>query len=274
MTMARLASMYRRAWRAISHERRLKNGRRSGPLPVWRVRHNTPAVVYTCLGAAFLVAGVLVCFIPPDPRGPRNAMLIGGLVVANFGALCLIIGVVRLVPNLGASWHLHEHGVRLVGRSGKRVLPYKDVDELTLKVVRVFFHGVCTGEVHDATFKSHGPANKVFIKQVRRPSTISGADLDRPGELAKACDKVAELIANRMAARLLAVSQSRGSRRCAFIPTDLRSNRLRQFRVGYPGARLRESELTEACFSYGSEMIHSRLSRCRPICRISSPVTG
>src|SRR5262249_34815918 len=76
-------------------------------------------------------------------------------------------------------------------------------DELTLKVVRVFFHGVCTGEVHETTFKSHGTASKVFIKQVRRPSTTSGAGLDRPGELEQACNKVAGLIASRMAARLL-----------------------------------------------------------------------
>jgi hypothetical protein len=129
-------------------------------------------------------------------------MLIGGLIVATFGALCLVIGLVRLVPNLGGSWHLHEHGVRLVRRGGERVILYKNVEELTLKVVRVFFHGVCTGEVHDATFKSHGPANKVFIKQVRRPSTTGGTDLDRPGELAQACDMVTGLIASRMGARL------------------------------------------------------------------------
>src|SRR5262249_36107520 len=139
-----------------------------GPCLFGESVYNTPAVVYSCLGAAFLVLGVLVCFMPPDPRGPRNAMLIGGLVVASFGAICLVIGLVRLVPNLGASWHLHEHGFRLVRRSGERVLQYKDVDELTLKVVRVFFHGVCTGEVHETTFKSHGSASKVFIKQVRR----------------------------------------------------------------------------------------------------------
>src|SRR5262249_4778252 len=88
-------------------------------------------------------------------------------------------------------------------RSGERALLYKDVDVITVRVVRVFFHGVCTGEVHEATFKSHEPADEVFIKQVRRPSTSSGDDLDRPGELAQACNKVAELIANQMAARLL-----------------------------------------------------------------------
>jgi hypothetical protein len=130
-------------------------------------------------------------------------MRTGGLVIAGLGAVCLVIGLVRLVPNLRGSWHLHEHGVRLVRRSDERVLQYKDVDELTLKAVRVFLHGVCTGEVHEATFQSHGPADKVFIKQVRRPHTTAGADLDRPGELAQACDRVAQLIAHRMAARLL-----------------------------------------------------------------------
>jgi hypothetical protein len=164
--------------------------------------HNTPAVVYTCLGAAFLLVGVLVCFVPPEPGGPQNAMLIGGLVVAGFGALCLVIGLVRLLPNLGASWHLHERGIRLVRRGGERVIQYRDVDELTLKVVRVYFHNVCTGEVHEATFRSHSPASKVFIKQVRRPGTVSGADLDHRGDLQQACDRVADLVARRMAARL------------------------------------------------------------------------
>ncbi len=245
-----------------------------GPCLFSESAHNTPAVVYTCLGAAFLVLGVLVCFVPPDPRGPRNAMLIGGLMVASFGALCLVIGLVRLVPNLGASWHLHERGVRLVRRSGERVLHYKDVDELALKVVRVFFHGVCTGEVHEATFNSHGSANKIFIKQVRRPSTPLGADLHHPGELAQACDKVAELIAKRLTAQRSAVSPSPGSRRYTFTATDSRSKRRRPLRIGYHGARLRESALTRACFSYGGEVIHSRRSTCRPICPISSPVTG
>jgi hypothetical protein len=174
-----------------------------GPRLYGESAHNTPAVFYTSLGAAFVLVGVLLCFVPADPREPDNPALVGGRLVAGLGALCLVTGLVRLVPNLGASWHLHERGVRLVRRSGERVLLDKDVEELTVKVVRVFFHGVCTGEVHEATFQSHGPANKVFIKQVRRPSTTSGADLDRPGELAQACDKVAELIANRMAARLL-----------------------------------------------------------------------
>src|SRR5262245_38304327 len=164
--------------------------------------HITPALVYTWLGAAFLFVGVLVSFIPPEPRAPQHAMLIGGLAVAGFGAICLIIGLVRLLPNRGASWHVHEHGIRLVRRSGERVLLYKDVDVLTLKVVRVFFHGVCTGEVHDATFTTIQPAGKVRLKQVRRPSSTPGAGLDRPGELGQACDKVAELIASRMTAQL------------------------------------------------------------------------
>lgn len=173
-----------------------------GPRRYGESVHITPAVVYTSLGAAFLIFGLLACLVPPDPKAPPHALLVGGLIVASFGAICLVIGLVRLVPNLGASWHLHEQGVRVVRRGGQRVLAYKDVEELTHKVVRVFVHGVCTGEVHEATFKSSGAAKPVFIKQVRRPSTVSGGDLNRSGELAEACDKVAELIAARMSARL------------------------------------------------------------------------
>jgi hypothetical protein len=162
--------------------------------------HNTPALVYTWVGAAFFVLGVLLCFIPPDPQGPANAMLVGGSLVAGLGALFLIVGLVRLLPNRGASWHVHERGIRLARRNGERVIEFTNVDVLTLKVVRVFFHGVCTGEVTDATFQAQH--NKVILKQVRRPTSAPGAGLDRPGALAQACDKVAELIAGRMADRL------------------------------------------------------------------------
>lgn len=164
--------------------------------------HITPAVIYTSLGAAFLLIGLLCFVVPPAPNAPKNAMLIAGLGVAGFGAICLVIGLVRLIPNLGASWHLHERGIRLVGRGGERVLRYDDIDVLTLKVVRVFLHGACTGEVHEATFEALDPPRKVFLKQVRRPSSVSGSDLDLPGELTHACGTVAGRIANRMAERL------------------------------------------------------------------------
>lgn len=173
-----------------------------GPRLYGEATHNTPAITYTALGAAFVIVGGLASLIPPDPKAPPNAMLIGGLVVAGFGAICLVIGLVRLLPNLGTSWHVHEHGLRLVRRSGERVLRYEDVDELTLKEVRVFFHDVCTGVVSAATFRTPRPAGKLFLKQVRRPNSAAGAGLDRRGELAQACDKVAEMIARRLAARL------------------------------------------------------------------------
>jgi hypothetical protein len=173
-----------------------------GPRLYGETVHITPAVVYTSLGTVFMLLGVLLCFVPPDPKAPPNAMLIGGGVVAIFGAACLVIGLARLMPNLGSSWHLHQRGICLVRRSGEQMLAYKDVDELTLKVTRVFLHGVCTGEVYEATFQRHRPANRISIKQVRRPSSISGSDLNRSGEVAQACDQVAELIASRMTARL------------------------------------------------------------------------
>lgn len=161
--------------------------------------HITPAVMYTCLGSVFLIVGLLGSLTPVPPPGPPHAMLVLGLIIAMGGAICLVIGLVRLIPNIGASWHLHEHGVRLLQRSQERVLRYEDVDELTLNAVRVFFHGVCTGEVNDATFTSNRPRKQsVHIKQVRRPGTTSGGDLNQPGELAQACGKITILIANRM----------------------------------------------------------------------------
>jgi hypothetical protein len=166
-------------------------------------RHITPAVMYTGLGAAFLLVGLLCSFARLPPPAPPHGMRIVGLLVALGGALCLGIGLVRLIPNMGASWHLHERGIRLLQRGKERVLRYEEVDELTLKVVRVFFHDVCTGDVHEATFTGHGPPRQaVHIKQVRRPRTVSGADLDQPGELAQACDTIAGLIARRMLARM------------------------------------------------------------------------
>lgn len=166
-------------------------------------RHITPAVVYTSLGSLFLVFGLLCTLVQVPPPGPPHAMLVMGLIVAAGGAICLVIGLVRLIPNIGASWHLHEHGVRLLQRNKARVFRYEDVDEITLKTVRVYFHDVCTGEVDDATFTPHAPGKKaVRIKQVRRPGTVSGSDLNQPGALAQACNKIAGLIANRMLTRI------------------------------------------------------------------------
>jgi len=166
-------------------------------------RHITPAVVYTSLGSVFLIFGLLCSLVPVPPPGPPHAMLVMGLIVAAGGAFCLVVGLVRLIPNMGASWHLHEHGVRLLQRSKELVLRYEDVDEITFKTVRVYFHDVCTGEVDEATFTSHAPGKQaVRIKQVRRPGTVSGSDLNQPGALAQACDKIAGLIANRMLTRI------------------------------------------------------------------------
>lgn len=150
-----------------------------------------------------MVGGILCSFTPSLPPTPPHADLIMGSIVAAGGALCLVIGLVRLIPNLGASWHLHEQGIRVLQRGQERVLRDEEVDELTHKIWRVYFHGVCTGEVHDVAFKSHPPDGETIrIKQVRRPGTVSGADLDQPGELQQVCDKVAGLIAARMLATM------------------------------------------------------------------------
>src|SRR5437660_1364520 len=94
-----------------------------GPVIYGERMHITPAVIYTSLGLAFMVIGLLVSFLKdPNPRAPRYGMLIMGLVVATGGALCLAIGLVRLIPNLGAGWYLHERGVRLVKRHKESVL--------------------------------------------------------------------------------------------------------------------------------------------------------
>lgn len=175
-----------------------------GPLLYAERVHITPAVTYTALGFVFLVLGVLCSFLKdPNPNAPRHAFLVAGLGVALGGLVCLTIGLVRLLPNLNASWHLHQRGVRSVKRGREQVLRYADVDELTVKVVRVFHHDVCTGEVHEVTLRSHA-ANQstISFKQVRRPRSISGADLNEPSPVTQVCDQIAASIAGRMAARL------------------------------------------------------------------------
>lgn len=161
-----------------------------------------PAIVYTCCGVAFLMFGIFGTMLPPDPKVPPHTFLRAGLFMAGVGAVGLVIGLVRLVPNPGASWHLHEQGVRVVRRGDQRVLANQDVDEVSLNAVRVFVNGVCTGDVQVATFTSGRVGRPMVIKQVRRPSTISGVELDKSSELAEACNKVADLIAARMAAQL------------------------------------------------------------------------
>lgn len=175
-----------------------------GPLLYAERVHITPAVTYTVLGLVFLIVGVLCSFLKdPNPNAPRHAMLVAGLSVALGGLVCLTIGLVRLIPNLGASWHLHQRGVRSRKRGQERVLRYEDIDELTHKVVRVFHHDVCTGEVHEVTLRSQA-ADKpaIYFKQVRRPRSISGADLNEPGAVTQVCDQIAASIAGRMAARV------------------------------------------------------------------------
>lgn len=173
-----------------------------GPCHYGEPVHITPAIVYTCCGVAFLMFGIFGTMLPPDPKFPPHTMMRAGLLVAAVGAVCLVIGLVRLVPNLGASWHLHEQGVRVVRRGDQRLLAYQDVDEVSLNAVRVFVNGVCTGDVQVATFASGRLGRPIVIKQVRRPSTLSGVELDRSSELAEACNKVADRIAAGMGAQL------------------------------------------------------------------------
>jgi hypothetical protein len=175
----------------------------------------TPAVTYTILGLAFLLVGVLCSLLKdPNPNAPQQGMLVAGLVIALGGLVCLTIGLVRLIPNLGASWHLHQRGVRSLKRGQEQVLRYEDVDELTHKVVRVFFHDVCTGEVHEVTLRGHTPGKPtIYFKQVRRPQRMSGADLNAPNPVTQACDQIAASIASRMAVRL------RGGEAIPWVPT-------------------------------------------------------
>jgi hypothetical protein len=171
-----------------------------GPLLYGERVHNTPAVIYTVLGIAFVLIGLLCAFVqPPNPKGEGLGMLIPGLVVALGGAVCLTIGLIRLLPTLGASWQLHQRGIRFRKGDRERVLRYEEIDELTRKVVRVFLHGVCTGEVHDVTLTAHRPdKSTLFFKHVRRPKTVSGADLNEPGAVEKVCEQIAALIAQGM----------------------------------------------------------------------------
>src|SRR5262245_28367310 len=96
--------------------------------------HITPAVTYTLLGCVFLTFGILCCFLEnAKAKGSQNVMLVLGGVAAIVGGLCLTSGLVRLIPNLGASWQLHEHGIKLTKGGNIRVLRYEDIDELTMK---------------------------------------------------------------------------------------------------------------------------------------------
>jgi hypothetical protein len=130
-------------------------------------------------------------------------MLVAGLVIALGGLVCLTIGLVRLVPSLGASWHLHEQGVRSLRRGQELALSYDDVDELTVNVARVFFHGVCTGEVREVTLRSQVPDKPaIHFRQVRRPGRASETGHDEPDQVRRFCDRIAASIAGRMAARV------------------------------------------------------------------------
>lgn len=174
-----------------------------GPVVYEERRHITPAITYTILGSVFLMTGLLCAFTPSKPPTPPLAFPITGGAVAVGGLLCLVIGLVRLIPNIGATWHLHERGVRVVQRGKESALRFDEVDVLTHNIVRVFFHDVCTGEVHEVTFQSNAPEPRTIrIKQVRRPSSVSGADLNAPGDLAWASDQVAGVIATRMRAAM------------------------------------------------------------------------
>ena len=153
------------------------------------------------LGAVFLIVGLLASLIKdPDPKAPPYAMLVIGLLVAVAGAGVLTFGLVRLLPNLGASWSLHERGIRFVKSGSARSLRYEEIGELTVKAVRLFVDGVCTGDVRAVTFRSDAPGRPaIFVKQVRRPASLSGADLNSPSELESVCDRVSAQIADRMA---------------------------------------------------------------------------
>ena len=113
----------------------------------------------------------------PRPQRPASRLPSDRPVRRFRRSRCLTIGLCAVLPNLGASWHLHQHGVRFVRRGHERVLRYEAIDELTVKVVRVFFHDVCTGEVHEVKLRSLAPGRpSIYFKQVRRPSTVSGTD--------------------------------------------------------------------------------------------------
>ena len=50
-----------------------------GPLLYGERVHNTPAVIYTVLGIAFVLIGLLCAFVqPPNPKGEGLGMLIPG----------------------------------------------------------------------------------------------------------------------------------------------------------------------------------------------------
>jgi hypothetical protein len=164
-------------------------------------RHLKPAVTYLCAGLGLLLAGLLCSLLRLAPPAPPHAPLVVGGLAALGGAVCVVIGLVWLLRELGGRWHLYEHGVRLRRYGGERVLRYAQVDELTVKVVGVFFEGVCTCEVYEVTLQAGGAeGGPVYLKETRR----RGADgnLDEPAPLAEVCEQVAAAIAERLVARM------------------------------------------------------------------------
>ena len=99
-------------------------------------------------------------FIDTDPlrRGHRMPCWSWGSS-SRGGRVCLVVGLVRLIPNSA------QAGICTNTESGcfsekELYSATRTSMKATLKSVRVFFHGVCTGEVHEATFTSHIPGSR------------------------------------------------------------------------------------------------------------------
>lgn len=174
-----------------------------GPLIYGERLPITWAVSQTLVGIVLLVIGVGAFFLP-NRMLPAFSNETSGIVAVLAGLGVGIYGLVVLVRNIRCRWQLHELGVMLIRGENANRLRYDHIGEMTHKIVRNFYSGMCISEEHDVILVSESATapTRIQFNQVRKPKKLFGGDLNQQDELGQVCDQIAALIAKRMAAKL------------------------------------------------------------------------
>jgi hypothetical protein len=156
-----------------------------------------PADIFLALALLFLIGAGLA----PFTADFRTGVVLGPSFAAG-GILFALFGIVYVLANGAKVAYLHEHGLRVRGRGGWRVVRYPDVTEMTFKATRVFVNGVYTGTNQEMGLRTDAGEKPAVFRHTYKEKTGLATGYGEGTPLNGLADVLTGLIARQMADRL------------------------------------------------------------------------
>ncbi|HYE61535.1 MAG TPA: DUF6585 family protein [Phycisphaerales bacterium] len=166
-----------------------------------RVLYWILGVVFGAIGLLLVPGAIALAFAKPPELAGASVMLAFSVLFLALAYLC--------VRQARTTYRFYEQGVaHFIGRKPRTVIPWVEASELTYRVVKQYVHGIPMGANVTFTLKAedkrkvsftNNHKTKVKARKLFGPKEVVAVD-----ELDYVRDMVAEIIADRMADRLLA----------------------------------------------------------------------